>query len=359
MIVPPASVAVAVRGSGPVGLAFALFLVRQGFDPAQIELDRDAPIPDALGTRALALGRGSLQLLARIARLRDAAPILEVEVSLRGHAGRTRIRAAEMGADSLGAVVRYRTLVQVLREACAGLPFAGTGALAGTAAVTVHAEGDPGDAGARREFDQAALLFDVVAERGSRGIARERFTDEGPLALLPLPEPGRCTVVWCSSPARARARRALGRERLAAELAAHVDPAAGPLAVCTDPVTVPLVRRTRSEVVRGREVWIGNAAQALHPVAGQGLNLGLRDAFELARCLGEAGARGDALDAALGRYALLRRSDRRASVALTDFLARIFTVAPLRPLQSVALAALDLAPAARSLLASRLMFGRR
>jgi 2-octaprenyl-6-methoxyphenol hydroxylase len=120
-----------------------------------------------------------------------------------------------------------------------------------------------------------------------------------------------------------------------------------------------MVRRARRELVAGNEVWIGNAAQSLHPVAGQGLNLGLRDAFELASVLGEARAGRCNLGLALERYRSRRRLDRGSTITLTDTLARIFSLAPLRPLQSVTLSAIDAVPAARTALARQFMYGLR
>jgi 2-octaprenyl-6-methoxyphenol hydroxylase len=122
---------------------------------------------------------------------------------------------------------------------------------------------------------------------------------------------------------------------------------------------VPMFRRARRQLVQGRQVWIGNAAQALHPVAGQGLNLGIRDAFELAQQLGNAHAAGTDMLAALQAYARQRRTDRSLSIGLTDALARMFSLDLIRPFQSIALGALDLSPNLRRLVASHFMFGWR
>ena len=354
---------VQVTGSGPVALAFALFALRQGIDPRRLRLEhRDEPLPTALGVRQLALSLGSWQLLGRIARPPAAARIETVDVSVSGHAGRTRITAAEMGVPALGYVVRYAPLLASLQEAAraAGLlappaPHAEQAA----AGLRVHAEGDTGEEASVLEFDQAALLAEVEAETAHGTTAWECFTAQGPLALLPLPEARRYSLVWCASPEQSRRRAALAPAALAAELQEAFGWTLGRLAIATPCFVAPMARRTRRAVVRDGEAWIGNAAQALHPVAGQGLNLGLRDAFELARQLAQAQAGGIAVDVALQRFADARRADRLGTIGLTDGLARIFTVAPLRPLQSLALGALDLAPPARGALARRLMFGQR
>lgn len=359
-----------VAGSGPVALAFALFSLRQGFARECLRLDdRDGPVPPALAARQLALSLGSWQLLQRIAPAPAAAPITTVDVAVAGHPGRTRITAAELGVPALGYVVRYAALLQALRSAAtdAGLlrppapPDAGPGADTRETRpqVTIHAEGDTGEDAAVRRFEQAALLAEVEVETASTGTAWECFTREGPLAMLPLPEPHRYSLVWCASPAESERRAALSPEALAAELQSAFGWTLGRVAIVTPCHVAPMVRRQRRRITSGDAAWIGNAAQALHPVAGQGLNLGLRDAFQLAGCLGDALVRQESPAAALARFAALRRADRHGTIALTDAFASMFTWTPLRPLQSAALAALDLARPARSALAQRLMFGHR
>lgn len=353
-------------GGGPVALACALFLVRRGVPAPSIALDpsptTDAPVPPALASRTLAVSHGSRQLLERIATIPPAGTIRQVEVSLRGHAGRTRIAAADLGVPALGHVLRYGALLASLRAAAsthrwAGPPEAGT-----RAALTVHAEGDPGDDADVREFGQWALLGEVRAPRAAaarHATAFERFTPDGPLALLPLPEPGRWTMVWCDTAARCEARRAADPASLSAALQARFGDALGPLAVEGPLGLAPLARRTRRGTVVPGEAWIGNAAQSLHPVAGQGLNLGLRDAFELADALADARRRGQSADTGLQAWRTRRRADRRLTVGLTDLMAASFTWPLARPLQSPVLAALDLLAPLRRPLAAQLMFGRR
>ncbi|HYF59830.1 MAG TPA: FAD-dependent monooxygenase [Burkholderiaceae bacterium] len=322
-------------------------------------------MPPALAARTLALSDGSRRLLERIASMPPAGTIRRVEVSLLGHAGRTRIDAADLRAPALGHVVRYGALLDALRRAAAAHAWAPPGASSDAdadPAPTVHADGDAGDDAAVREFGQSALLGDVVAARAGadrRSSAFERFTPDGPLALLPLPEPGRWTMVWCDRAERCEARLALPRDALAAELRARFGDALGPLAVDGPLAVAPLVRRARRRTSGEREAWIGNAAQALHPVAGQGLNLGLRDAFELADALAPVALRGRPLADALDGWRRDRRADRATTIALTDLMAASFTWPLARGLQSPLLALLDLVPPLRRPLAAQLMFGRR
>jgi 2-octaprenyl-6-methoxyphenol hydroxylase len=353
-----------VVGAGPVALAFALFLVRRGVPASTIALDpaphADAPVPPALAARTLALSHGSRQLLERIARLPAVGTIERVEVSLRGHAGRTRIVAADLRVPALGHVARYGPLLAALRDAaCAHRWAAPAGSVC---ALVVHAEGDAGDDAEVREFDQSALLGEVHAPQAAPALhatAFERFTSDGPLALLPLPEAARWALVWCDDAERCAARRAGDAATLAAELQGRFGDVLGPMRVEGPLAVAPLARRARRATVRDGEVWIGNAAQSLHPVAGQGLNLGLRDAFELADALAPVRLRGAPLAAALDGWRRRRRADRSVTIALTDLMAASFTWPLARPLQSPLLAALDAIEPLRRPLAGQLTFGRR
>lgn len=374
------AIALEVLGSGPVASAFALFARRQGFPARALGLARRrGPLPAGLAERVLALSLGSWQLLGRVALLPDAAPIRVVEVRVPGHPGRTRITAGDLGVPALGYTVRYGALLEALDaavDAWLGSPegeptadpagdarreaaVADRGPGGQTPVVTVHAEGDTGEDARTRSFRQSALLADVVCADDHGGTAFECFTAQGPLALLPLAPARRMSLVWCAPPAECARRAALGAGALAAELNAAFGATLGELRIAGAPAVAPLARRARRALARGDEVWIGNAAQALHPVAGQGLNLGLRDAFELARALGDAVHAGGDPAGALQRYARGRSLDRAATIGLTDLLASIFTAAPLRPVQSAALAALDLVPPLRAAVARRFMFGLR
>ena len=349
-----------IVGSGPVALAFALFATRQGFTPADIDLDLDdSPAPAALAQRVLAISLGSWQLLSRVARPPQSAPIGAVDVWVQGHAGRTRITARESDAPALGYVLRYGALLEALRGAAQAQGLGRAPDTGAAPAVVVHAEGDTGADAAVLEFEQAALLAEVSVADEHGSIAFECFTAHGPLALLPLPEPRRYSLVWCATPAESARRAALEPSALAAELLAEFGWALGAIRIEGTPLVWPMARRARRRLVEGNEVWVGNAAQALHPVAGQGLNLGIRDAFLLAHVLGEAVAGRRNLELALETYLKRRRLDRGGTIALTDALARLFSLAPLRPLQSIAIAGLDAAPAVRHGLARQFMFGLR
>ncbi len=382
-----------IAGSGPVALACALFMVRGGVDPRRIQLP-SPPLPampadtargksDAGARRMLALSEGSRQLLTRIIRMPGGGLIERIEVALSGRSGRTRIEARDFGVAALGHVVPYGDLVAALREASGQIGFAGASPEIGdaggrgsdaAATVTIHAAGMPGTQDQDRQgfkshdFQQCALLVEVAAQAAGT-TAYECFGPHGPLALLPADcgHGARYAVVWCDRPQTTAARAAMTPGMLASALHdalrdCGIAPSVlGSLRVCSPVAVAPLVRVRRQRSAAGNEVWIGNAAQSLHPVAGQGLNLGLRDAFELARLLADAEYSTPALAPVqvLRSYASQRRADRSITTGVTDLLAAGFTWPLARPLQSALLTAMDVLPPVRWPLASALLFGKR
>jgi 2-octaprenyl-6-methoxyphenol hydroxylase len=168
-------------------------------------------------------------------------------------------------------------------------------------------------------------------------------------------------MVWCDRADACEARRALEPARLSAELQTRAGDLLGPLEICGPLALAPLARRARRKIATHDAVWIGNAAQSLHPVAGQGLNLGLRDAFELADTLAQTRHHRDArrVPDALQAFEGRRRADRSLTIGLTDLMAESFTWPLIRPVQSGVLGALDMLSALRAPLARQLMFGRR
>lgn len=331
--------------------------------------------------RMIALSDGSRQLLSRITSLPPGGIIERIEVAMAGRSGRTRIEAEDFKLAALGHVVAYPDLVSALRTAADRLPFSSSTQSGGLPAsafappvVTIHADGMPrasstaSAALAARDFNQAALLTEVMAENGGT-TAYECFGEHGPLALLPAApaHSPHYAVVWCDLPEVSARRAAMTPAQLSAVLNEAVSRFAAPrtalgaLQVCAPAQSAPLSRLRRVDGAFGREVWIGNAAQSLHPVAGQGLNLGLRDAFELARMLAdnEYADEPRAPELALARFAAVRRMDRSITTGVTDLLASAFTWPLAQPLQSLLLTAMDVLPPVRRPLASTLLFGHR
>lgn len=337
---------VLVRGAGPVGCAAALALKKAGFDVRL--LDASDPTP---GFRPIALSHASRLILERLGAWEgiDATPITEVEVSQAGGFGRTRFDAQDAGVPALGYVTDYAALAGRLRSLAGALLVREEV----EARCVVHAEGI---AEAReKRYAQDALVALVRAEPASRGTAFERFTPEGPLALLPFG--GKYAIVWSTSPAQARRLCSCDEGEFLDALAAAGGRRAARPVVVEMRAAQPLVLRVRRSRTAPRAVYLGNAAQTLHPVAGQGLNLGLRDAWDLAQALRGAADPGD--PARLAAYAASRRFDAAATIGVTDLLARGFLGSSriARAARGAALTALDLLPAPRRFFARRMIFG--
>jgi len=337
-----------IRGAGPVGCTLALAL--RGSSHAVCLVDPQ-PAP-AAAFRPIALSHASRLILERAGVWGDFAvtPIMGIRVSQAGAFGRTQLHAADAGVPALGYVTQYAALLAALRARVA-IEADDDGA---AARCTVHAEG--ASPGAReRRYGHDAVVARVAAEPAPRGDAFERFTAEGPLALLPLA--GEWALIWSARPERAAALAQAAPPEFLAQLQAACGERAGRFIAVHERARVPLALRVRASRVEGREVYVGNAAQTLHPVAGQGLNLGLRDAWELAQTLQEAEDAGDAR--VLARFAARRRLDAAATIGVTEILAHAFLGAhPLaRIARGVVLTSLDIVPAARRFFARRMIFG--
>jgi len=377
----------AILGGGPVGSALALLLARLAPQPARIVLLQTETASQyghrpELDPRVLAVNHGSRVLLESLgAWPQQAALIQTIHVSQRGRLGRTVIRHHDFAVPELGCVVRYGQLYEKLAQA---VRASGVQVLIGDGArvleqdalgvsieqgsrrlqakLVIHADGLTGVEPAR-QYTQYALLTRARASRPRAGWAFERFTNEGPLAVLPHPEAlGEQSIVWCCSPARAIALQALSPEHFSHALTEMFGSRLGTLTVQGPVACVPLAMTLRPQTIDGRCVAIGNAAQTLHPVAGQGLNLGLRDAATLAIVLRDWLVTPDEPPAvALQRYQQLRGPDRQVTVRLTDLLSRVFTTKlPLvEHAAGLALLGMDLLPALRSPLARHLLQGLR
>ena len=350
-----------LTGTGPVAMALALWLRRQGIGPGRIDWFRQVrPLPEAVAARAIALSAGSVQLLERVMSMPRAATIQDVDVRVDQHPGSLRMAHGEHGLPALGRVVRYGELVVALDAATTAAGFGPAAAEPDDKpAIEICADGDTGADAAVRKFEQCALLAELEAELERPGIAFERFGADGPLALLPLPESNRHALVWCDRPEACHRRADLPAAEFEAELGRAFGSSLGKLRLVSPRHVAPLVRSLRRETFDGQRVMIGNAAQALHPVAGQGLNLGLRDAFELAQALGDASNSAAALREACARHARARQRDRLVTIGATDRLAVMFGQPAVRAAASLLLSTLDLVPPARRGIAKGFMFGWR
>jgi len=373
---------VAICGAGPVGLALAALLARRGVQGQRIALvDARALGQSIADPRSIALAWGSRMLLEEVGAWPiPSTAIHTIHVSRRGQLGRSLLDRSEHKLDALGYVTRYGEVVDALARAVerAGVQVirpARVNALDETAdhvalqlddgrtltaQVAVGAEGgvfgQQEDKGKTRDYGQSAVIARVSAASPIAHRAFERFTDEGPLALLPQEgaDGYQYALVWCVQPERAEALQAMDEERFLHELGDAFGGRLGRFTKVSARFAYPLGLNAEAHATT-RTVAIGNAAQTLHPVAGQGLNLGLRDAAVLARLLARCpGPEG------IGRFLDERAQDRQLTIALTDAMARAFVGSgPLQSVLGLGLAALDVVKPARTLLGELMMYGRR
>ena len=344
---PAQEIDVLIRGAGPVGCALALALRHSPFTVGILGRNERKP-----AFRPLALSYTSRLILERLGAWQglDVTPIDTIRVSQQHGFGRMVMEAADAGVPALGYVTEYAELLNRLHKDCAAF-FVDEEA---TARCIVHAEGSAAEAHEKR-FAQDAVVGLVRTDPASTMTAFERFTPEGPLALLPLK--ARYALIWSCRPERALTLAGCPEQTFLQELSVAAGCRPGRPIEVEGRSLHPLVRRVRPARIGARAVYIGNAAQTLHPVAGQGLNLGLRDAWDLSSVFLESRDPGDART--LQRYAATRRLDTQATIRLTDALAGAFIGSDrlLRGARGIALSALDVLPAPRRFFARRMIYG--
>ena len=378
------SVDIVVIGGGPVGAAFALALRGSGLNCRVLESRDAAP---AGAWRPVALAHGSRMILERLGAWRalgTTTPIERIHVSQRGGPGMVRLSAREADLPALGYVVDYETLVRAMASAvgtdsglvgnarvCALLPDgdrvlvryrAGDGEHTLAARLAVVADGGGiGDIAAMRSFDyrQVAVTSRVETTLAHRHTAYERFTPDGPLALLPFGTG--MAVVWTVATDKADALCAADENAFLAALQDAFGNRLGRIARADGRAAHPLGLRFAAKPRIARVVLAGNAAQALHPVAGQGFNLGLRDAWELAQLARQHCGPALGGQDMLRRYRERRRIDRGGGIAFTHALVRGFSndVPPLRWARGAGLALLGCLPPVKDFRVRRMTFGAR
>lgn len=339
-------------------------------------------------SRAIALAAGTCQQLAAIDLWRSlascATPIEHIHVSDRGHAGRVNITAAEYRLAALGYVVELHTVGQRLYQRLSSAPGVTLRCPAHVTAVARHqqhidvvlesgerlsgsllvaADGARSPVAAmlgmqwqRDDYQQLAMIANVSTQLPHRGQAFERFTRYGPLALLPMSE-NRMSLVWCHPLSERKRVEAWSDSEFLAELQRAFGWRLGRFTHTGQRESYPLALQRATRQISHRVALAGNAAQTLHPIAGQGFNLGLRDVMSLAETL----AAGHQQRQDPGSYALLhqyqqrRQADRQLTVGLTDGLVRLFAngYAPLVAGRNLGLMAMDYLPWLRYQLAER------
>jgi 2-octaprenyl-6-methoxyphenol hydroxylase len=394
---------VVIVGGGMVGASFALALRATRLRVLLIEsVSPDSAAQPSFDERTTALGNGSKQIFETLgvwpAMAADSSPIRAIHVSDAGRFGVARLDAREQGVHAFGYVVPNRVIGRALWQALREAPNVTLAVPAQVKSATLRDDGVLLDVvtdvsterGAERvterirakvavaadgagsvlrasagieasveNYEQVAIVVNAATERPNTGEAFERFTPSGPLAVLPVTGGG-YTVVWAVAPARAAELVALDENAFAAELLSAFGWRAGRWTKIGRRNTYPLALSRADETVAGRVVLIGNAAQALHPVAGQGFNLGLRDAATLAEMLAAAAARDSEADLSelLARFAAWRGEDRRGVTRFTDGLVKLFgnDMPGVGLVRNFGLLLFDLSPAAKRAL-SRVSWG--
>lgn len=383
-----------IIGGGLVGGSLASALGGQGLRIALVEAVAPAVRAEpSYDERVIALAWGSRLILEGIGLWPQIAPeavaIERVHVSDRGHFGFARLDRRDAGVEALGYVTPARLLAQAIDASlgrASGVDLLAPAKVLGLrvdalgADLEVAADGgsrllraglvvaaDGGDSAVRRRlgipvrergYGQDAVITTVTAERPQPGVAFERFTDSGPLALLPLSE-GRYSVVWTAWEAQTPGLLALSDPEFCERLQTRFGWRVGRLRRPARRLAYPLKLLLAEESVRPRLVLIGNAAHTLHPVAGQGLNLGLRDVAALAEVVVDAARSGadPGSESVLDGYQRLRGRDQVEVARATDALAWLFVNPwlPVRLARDLGMLGLDLVPGARTLVARRFM----
>jgi 2-octaprenyl-6-methoxyphenol hydroxylase len=388
----PAAYDLAIVGGGLVGASLALSLAPLGLRIALVEA-----VPPVQGVqhpsfdeRTTALANGTMRAFRTLGvwdgMEREAAPIRTIHVSDQGRFGTARVVATEQGLEALGYVVPNRAIGAALWQGLsrassvdviAPARVTGSELEGATRVVRYETAGEARSLGARlvvaadgirslvRDqagidadhigYEQVAITAVMTTQRFHDYVAYERFTEEGPIAILPLTD-GRCGMVWTRKPAAAERLLALSDDEFLREFQAAFGFRLGRFLRIGQRSSYNLVLSRADRHIAQRLAVVGNAAQGLHPIAGQGFNLGLRDAMSLAEVIADgrmAGTMDPGDPSLLQDYADWRETDRRRIVAFTDGLVRLFS-SPLgvfRSLRSLGILAFDVLPPAKSALA--------
>ena len=373
-----------IIGGGLVGASLACAL--DGLD-LRIGLVEAAPLTvsahPGYDDRTLALAQGTRRIFQTLglweAQAATATPIQRIHISERGAPGFARLDSHEEGVEALGYVIearqvgaallaklpnlpgvdllcpaRLETVVIEPEAACATLRFGDGRTVERRTRLLVAADGAQspvreqlGIAALRWDYGQQAVIANVTPTLPHQNVAYERFTPDGPIALLPM-SANRCAAVCTINTADAAAVMALDDAGFIALLQERFGDRLGPLLRVGRRNAYPLFLLKAREHARHRVAIIGNAAHTLHPIAGQGFNLGVRDVAALAEVVAEAWRSGEDIGKlrVLNRYADWRRWDQRQTIAFTDALNRLFAnpLWPVRAARNLGLLAFDLLP---------------
>jgi 2-octaprenyl-6-methoxyphenol hydroxylase len=388
---------IVIAGGGMIGASLALALSPLGLRVAVVEaVARGETLQPSFDDRSTALSRSTQRMFEAMGLWDDvipaATPIRRIHVSDRGRFGFSHIDAAQQGVDALGYVVINRVLGDVLQSALAkaetvdvfcpakvvdidtgGDSARATVAAGGTdrqeldcrllvAADGAHSELRPmmGICATKTDYGQHAIIGNLLPEKPLDNCAYERFTDDGPLALLPVAD-DRAGFVWIVSSDDADRVLALDDETFLDELQTAFGYRLGRLSRVGKRAAYPLSLSKAVRLTSERAVLVGNAAHGLHPVAAQGFNLGMRDVAALCDCIADARSANPSADLGdpdlLARYAQWRRNDQGKLVRLTDGIVRLFgsSSPPLKVARNIGMLGFDLIPGVRSVFAKHMM----
>lgn len=384
---------VLIVGGGLAGNCLALALKDSGLRIAIIEANsREQLHSSPAGDRALALSAGTINLLQAIdvweGVKQCATAIKDIHISDRGHFGKARLSAKKQGVDALGYVISARDIEDHVAELVsqAGIkqycPARVVGLMSGPESVNISFKkdeqsdnlsarllvgADGGQSSVRRlleipqqvtEYGQTALVTTVKSSLPHNNVAYERFTESGPLAMLPV-NAEECSLVWTRKTEEAEDLISINEEEFIARLQACFGYQLGQLTLTAPRRAFPLSLIRAETMLSGRTVIIGNAVHQLHPVAGQGFNLGIRDVVQLAEMLlKQYQNNADVGDPEfLKTYAEARQKDHDQTIGFTDNVVKIFSTdwLPLAAARSISLAVMDHIPLAKSVLAKHAM----
>ncbi len=376
---------VAIIGGGPVGAALALAL--QGNDLNVILLEARESAISSSDPRALALSYGTRLLLQRLGAwnsLQNVSGIKVIEVTQKNSPGHTTLRAEEMKVSEMGYVLPYTALYGALQQALHqsditsvyGAAVSDLSSSNESASLIYQHQGREHTLAARlavvadggklleashppqvQDYGQSALIAHVTSAQPCNGAAFEHFTPQGPMALLPYLD-GYELVLTASHDA-AQDMLTWNDASLLQYLQEHFGNRAGAFTGVGKRSCYPLRLKRAPDITLPHTALIGNAAQTLHPVAGQGFNMGIRDAWELAQVILDSAPENIGSAAMCAEYRKSRRIDRNAGIRFTDGLVRIFSndLPLLGHVRSAALMLLDCIPPAKKFVARRMMFG--
>jgi 2-octaprenyl-6-methoxyphenol hydroxylase len=388
---------IVIAGGGMIGTSLALALAPLGLRVAIVEaIARAEAAQPSFDDRSTALSRSTQRMFEAMGLWPDvvaaSTPIRGIHVSDRGRFGFSHIDAEEQGVEALGYVVINRVLGGVLQEALdtiegvdvmcpariidIGLaPEAATAVVEGvdgelsqlTCGLLVAADGANsvvremmGITAQKSLYGQRAVIGNLLPEKDIDNIAYERFTRQGPLAVLPVAD-GRAGFVWTVSEEDAERVMSLDDDQFLAELQQEFGYRLGAFSRVGRRASYPLALSKALRLTATRSVLIGNAAHGLHPVSAQGFNLGMRDVAAIVDCIADAKAAPGDFDPGMAnvleKYASWRSADQKKLVRFTDSLVKLFGSErwPLRTLRNIGMLGFDLVPGVRSVFARHTM----